>query len=143
MHPREEAKRNLVRQWVAKAEKDLSLAEHLIAEEAPYPEAIAFNAQQAAEKYLKAFLVQHQVEFPKTHNLGELLRLIAPIDPSLAESLADVIKLNPYGVEVRYPGDFPEVATEAVISAVGLAAKVRTAVLALLGPDLTQRYPED
>ncbi len=63
MHPREEAKRDLVRQWVAKAEKD--------------------------------------------------------------------------------PGDFPEVATEAVISAVGLAAKVRRAVLALLGPDLTQRCGED
>jgi hypothetical protein len=32
MKPREEAKRGLVRQWVLRAEKDFSLARHLVEE---------------------------------------------------------------------------------------------------------------
>jgi HEPN domain-containing protein len=30
-----------------------------------------FHAQQAAEKYIKAFLVRHQVEFPKLTILND------------------------------------------------------------------------
>jgi HEPN domain-containing protein len=35
----------------------------------------AFHCQQAAEKYLKAYLVRQQIEFRKTHALGHLLHL--------------------------------------------------------------------
>ena len=138
MKPPEEAKRDLVRQWVLKAEQDFALAQHLIAEEAPYLEAIGFNAQQSAGKYLKAFLVRHQLAFPKTHNLSELLRLVAGVDPWLAGSLREIIALNPYGVEVRYPGDFPEISADAAKAAFALAAKVRTSVLAFLDPYLEE-----
>ena len=60
MKPPEEVKRDLVRQWLTKAENDLGVARHLAAESG-YFTAVAFHAQQAAEKYLKAFLVEHQV----------------------------------------------------------------------------------
>jgi hypothetical protein len=36
---------------------------------------VSFHAQQAAEKSPKALLIRHQVDFGKTHNLGELLQL--------------------------------------------------------------------
>lgn len=45
MRPLEESKRDLVRQWVRKAEKDFALAEHLVLEGCFYGEAIGFNSQ--------------------------------------------------------------------------------------------------
>lgn len=92
---------------------------------APYLEAIGFHAQQAAEKSLKAFLVRYQIEFPKTHDLGELLDLTATVDSSFAGSLREVTILTPYGVGIRYPSDFPEMTRDDAQSAVELARKVR------------------
>jgi len=54
-------------------------------------------------------LTFNQIEFPKTHDLGALLDLVSPVDEPLAESLNDILLLNPYGVEVRYPGDMPKI----------------------------------
>jgi len=65
----EEVLRELVEQWLAKAEVDYRTAQRLMRDAEPIREAIAFHCQQAAEKYLKSFLVRHQVEFPKTHHL--------------------------------------------------------------------------
>ena len=59
-----------------RANEDLSLARHLLSE-GIYLRAVGFHAQQAAEKYLKAFLILRQVDFPKTHAMGKLLDYIA------------------------------------------------------------------
>src|SRR4030042_4183980 len=108
MTPRKAGKRRLLTQWLHKADTDLSLAEHLLSEDAAYPNAIAFHSQQASEKYIKAFLVWHEIDFPKTHDLEELLNVVRPVHAALAESLRDVIVLTPYGVELRYPSDRPD-----------------------------------
>ena len=52
-------------------------------------EVVAFHAQQAAVKALKAFRVWHQVEFPKTHDISRLLALGGSVESDLRESLAD------------------------------------------------------
>ena len=39
-------------------------------------EDLCFDAQQAAEKAIKALLVHRQVRFPKTHDLLDLLTLL-------------------------------------------------------------------
>jgi len=74
-----------VQSWVRKAEGDLRAAERLldIAQDDYF--ATAFHAQQAAEKFLKAFLVRHQIPFPKTHDIQHLLNLAAQHDPGLQE----------------------------------------------------------
>ncbi len=97
-----------------------------------FPSTVCFHSQQAAEKYLKAFLTHHQVEFPKTHAIDQLLDLIAPVNGNLSESLRDVIVLTSYGVDVRYPGDFPNVTGSDAQRAIQLAEKVRGSVLELL-----------
>jgi HEPN domain-containing protein len=139
MKPPDEVARELVRQWLAKAEKDYRLAEHLLAEQGPYLEAIGFNCQQAAEKYLKALLTLRQVPFPRTHNLGELLDLIATVDRGLADSLREITALNPYAVGYRYPAEFPEVTPEDARAAFDLAARVRGALLPVLEACLGQK----
>jgi len=127
MRPPDEVKRELVRQWLARADEDLGVAKVLLTEDAPYAAAAAFHAQQTAEKALKALLAWHQVEFPKTH-VGALLDLLATVDSPLAESLREAPTLNPYGVDVRYPGDIPPTTVRDAHRAVETAAKVRTAV---------------
>jgi HEPN domain-containing protein len=110
----------------------ISMADHLLAEGMTFPNAIAFHSQQAAEKYLKAFLVWHQVAFPKTHDLEEILDVVETIDAGLAASLRDVIILTPYGVELRYPGDRPDATPDTAREAVELARKVKDAVASRL-----------
>lgn len=137
----EEVKRELVRQWLAKAEEDFGVAKHLLSEDAPFFGAIGFHAQQAGEKFLKAVLVRHQIEFHKTHDLGELLDLIERVDPSMGRPLRDATGLNPYGVDIRYPADFPDMTLDDATKAVALAAKVREAVNTMLRSYLSE--PEE
>jgi len=129
MRPPEEVKRELIHQWLGKAEEDLEAAKILLAHEKPFLFAAGFHSQQAAEKYLKAFLTWRQIEFPKTHDLIQLLRLIGSANPALAADLKEITALNPYGVDIRYPGDVPDLAPQDARQAVELAEKAREKVL--------------
>jgi HEPN domain-containing protein len=139
MKPPEEVLRELVRQWVLKADLDYQGADQLLQSADPLRDIVAFHCQQAAEKYLKAFLVRRQVEFPKTHNLRELLDLISAVAPEMAVALEEAAILTPYGVDIRYPGDFPEVLPGQEAEVFQLASRVREAVMAALAPYL---WPE-
>ena len=130
--PPDQVRDEFVRQWLLKAEEDLNAAKSLITYGETFLSTVCFHSQQAAEKYLKAFLTNRQVEFPKTHAINQLLDLIAPVDSKLSESLRDVIVLTNYGVDVRYPGDLPSVTSSEAQQAIQLAEKVRRSVLELL-----------
>lgn len=132
MKPHEEVKRNLVSRWLERAHEDLGLARYLSQEDSPYLIAIGFHAQQAAEKYLKAFLSWVEIEFPKTHSIEHLLNLAASANPDLAHSLTASIKLTEYAVEFRYPGDLPAPVVAQAVEAVTLAEKVHEAILEAL-----------
>lgn len=126
---KEKIKRVFVKEWLGKAEEDFSLAEHLVAENTSYYAAIGFHAQQAAEKYLKAFLVDRQIEFPKTHDLAELLDRVSAVNTSMAESLNEITVLTSYGVGARYPADLPAISPDEAGRAVELAKMVRDAII--------------
>ena len=72
-------KKALVKQWVAKAENDLKTAK-IIANEKGLEDIACFHAQQAVEKFLKAYLTYREVRFPKTYNISYLLRLCCDVD---------------------------------------------------------------
>ncbi len=62
-----------------------------------------FHAQQAVEKALKALLIDHGVEFRRTHDLQLLADLIAEdLSLPLPVSDASLRRLTPFAVEVRY-----------------------------------------
>ena len=132
MRPPEEVKREVMEGWLSKAYSDIKVAEHLLSVGSTFSDAVMFHSQQAAEKYLKAFLTFTQVAFPKTHDLDELLDLVESVDAGLSSSLREVIVLTPYGVELRYPGDRPNASVGEAVEAVELARKVRDAVHAAL-----------
>lgn len=96
---------NLVKDWFRKADNDLRNAKIVIEAEKPPTDTVCFHCQQTAEKYLKGFLVHHNTEFEKEHDLDYLLDLCCQIDSSF-DSLRDIAEnLTPYAVESRYPGD--------------------------------------
>jgi HEPN domain-containing protein len=84
-----EVRRESVKKWIAKAEEDFETALNLMNQNWPFREIVAFHAQQAVEKYLKAFLIRHEIEFPKTHDIGALLELVGGVDPKAAADLHD------------------------------------------------------
>ena len=118
---------HLVRQWVEIAEEDLTNAEHTLTlhEHCPLT-TVCFHAQQCAEKYLKALLTFYAVPFPKTHDLLELLRLV-PETAALAIPLKEVIVINRYAIEARYPGDWEPITRAEAERAVTIARTVRLA----------------
>lgn len=68
---------------------------------------VGFHAQQAVEKALKAVLAFHGVEVPLTHNLAGLADLCAAEAATLPSSLAEIDRLTPFGVRLRY-GEFDD-----------------------------------
>jgi HEPN domain-containing protein len=140
--PEEIEVRGLVRQWIGKARKDADLVEHLAAEDR-HREALGYHAQQAAEKYLKALLVRHQILFPSTHDIGKVLALLRPTYPELAHALADTDWLTQFGVEIRYPGDYPEMLPGDEKKALALMRQARDAVMSLLDSYLSEELSPD
>lgn len=128
--------RGLVVKWVHKAETDLQACDYLLERPSVLGGIIAFHAQQGVEKYMKAALTWHQVEFPKTHDLGDLLTLLANEHASLRDELLQTVVLTDYGVETRYPGDLPDVTPEEAREAVRLAVHARDVIRAFLPTDL-------
>ena len=63
-----------------------------------------FDAQQCAEKYLKALLLVRDQAFPKTHDLLLLSELCAQAQVIVPISADLLDALSMYAVQVRYPG---------------------------------------
>ena len=61
--------------WFKKAEEDIYTAKLLLKETDSPVCIICFHSQQAAEKYLKAYLVVRNIDFPKTHDLKILINI--------------------------------------------------------------------
>ena len=128
MKPPEVIKTEFTREWIRKAESDFKTAAHLSESSPDLADGTAFHSQQAAEKYLKAFLVWHQIEFPKTHDIEALLKLAGKTDDKIPEILREAVILTPYGVDYRYPGEYPEVSRSDAERAFRLADHVRVEV---------------
>ena len=129
MRSRDEVIQDFTRQWFKKAETDLLAAQTLAEANSRDYFPSAFHSQQACEKFLKAYLVRHQIEFRKTHDLGHLLNLISRADPKIQDELNSCVWLTPYGVEFRYPGEFLDVNQATAREALAEAKKVRSAIL--------------
>ncbi|MBN1115396.1 MAG: HEPN domain-containing protein [Oligoflexia bacterium] len=66
---------------------------------------VAFHAQQAVEKVLKAVLEEKNIEILKVHNLVKIYHTIKPlISINIDEDM--LITLSGLYTDSRYPGDF-------------------------------------
>lgn len=92
-------------EFLAKAQGDLATARREQAVRVqPNHDAVCFHCQQAIEKLMKALLCERGVEFPRTHDLLLLLKLLLESGVEWSPASADLAMLMPGSVEGRYPG---------------------------------------
>jgi HEPN domain-containing protein len=130
-----------VGKWVSLAERDLRLARHLRDQPAlePYAQA-AFLAQQCVEKYLKAWLDLHEVEFPYSHNIARLRTLCEINGAKWAIGLDEADTLSAYAVNIRYPGEQEDIQAEEASLAVRIALKSLNDIRKILSAELSSMY---
>ena len=63
---------------------------------------IGFHAQQAVEKAVKAALVLHGVEFPRSHDLDFLLARAEGRGLGVPDRIEDAAWLTPWAAQLRY-----------------------------------------
>ena len=95
--------RMIADEWLKFAESDLKAARILSCHHPMQLEIICYHCQQATEKSLKAFLLFHECEPPKTHNLEYLVDSCKVICKDFVSIIAECEYLNPFGVQLRYP----------------------------------------
>ncbi len=98
-------KSEYIKNWLFRANEDIAVISSLVKSGTQYyTSTICYHAQQASEKFLKAYLVFHDVDFPKTHDLDFLLLECQNIDNKAF--IIELKSLTDFGVSVRYPDDF-------------------------------------
>jgi HEPN domain-containing protein len=91
-------------EWLNRARSNLARAKADIRVPGVYLEDLCFDAQQAAEKAIKAVLLKLGVPFPFIHDLGGLLDLIRKAGGTVPRSVRDAGRLTRFAVVTRYPG---------------------------------------
>lgn len=112
------------REWLRRARSNLTRAKTPSNDPQILLEDLCFDAQQAAEKALKAIAVALQIPFRKTHSLVELFDILGRAGVTIPDDVKEAAKLTVYAVETRYPGFYDEVDVEEYEEAVYLAERV-------------------
>ncbi len=111
-------------EWLNRAGSNVKRAREDVRLEGVYLEDLCFDAQQAAEKAIKAVLMHRGVEFPYVHDLGRLLTLLEESGMEVPEGVRAAETLTTYAVITRYPTLFEPVTEEQYREAVKLADAV-------------------
>lgn len=110
------------REWLNRAHSNLVLAKS--EKEGVYLEDLCFNAQQAAEKSIKALIMEYGVEFPYTHDIAELLTLVQKMGQQIPEFVKQGAALTRFAVFSRYPNIAPPINHVEYQEAVEIAEQV-------------------
>jgi HEPN domain-containing protein len=110
------------REWLNRARSNLARAK--AKRKGVYLEDLCFDAQQAAEKAIKALLIQLDVNFPYVHDLAELLTLVEKAGQAVPEPIKRVAELSRFAVFTRYPGIGPSIKEKEYRETVEIAVRV-------------------
>jgi HEPN domain-containing protein/predicted nucleotidyltransferase len=110
------------REWLNRARSNLAVARASIP--GAYREDLCFEAQQAAEKAIKAVMIRRNIEFPYVHDLEQLLRVLQEKGEDIPDGLWAVARLSRFAWADRYPGHAPEPTDEEFQDFVSLAEAV-------------------
>jgi len=109
-------------EWIARAKSSLVLAS--VKTPGVLFEDLCFQAQQAAEKALKAVFVARKIPYPYSHDINALLSGLEKHGIAIPETLWSAVTLTSYASDTRYPGITTPVTREEYIEAVRLAQHV-------------------
>jgi len=94
----------IVKDWLRRAKSNLERAKAGKVSRYVLYEDLCFDAQQCAEKSIKALLVFLDKEFPWTHSIEELLGIASDATVEIPEKIRKAVILTRYTVHIRYPG---------------------------------------
>ncbi len=115
------------REWLSFASADLRAAQLLLTDAAVPSRIACFHAHQAAEKAIKAVLIAESTPFRKTHDIVILVGL-APAQLATNLAAVDILVVQPWAVEGRYPGDLPDATPTEAAEVVTTAATILAVV---------------
>lgn len=107
VQPLNELEKELLRQWLRKAEGGLRVAERLADAPEDY-DAVVFHCPQAAAKYLKPRLALTGENPPRTHDLVRLLLTLQQAEAFATQEVDMAKLLTPFRVAIRYPSEEDE-----------------------------------
>lgn len=119
--------------WLRHARSDLALA-RTDPEGDILPATLCFHAQQAAEKSIKAVLIQAGLAIPRTHNIRTLLDLL-PANVRPPANADEASTLTAYAVMTRYPIETEPIDIEELTEALETADTVLSWAAALIESD--------
>lgn len=124
----------ILQNWLRIADNDVKSAISL--ERDSLLENACYHCQQAAEKYLKAYLIYAEIEYPRIHDLTRLVAIAKTVDVEF-EALEELaIILSDYATLYRYPTDMPVTCTkEDAIEAIEKAQRIREFVMGRIKSD--------
>ncbi len=122
-------------EWLRRAKSSLAKAQVGINIPDVYLEDLCFDAQQAAEKAIKALLIHLKQDFPYIHDLAALLARVEKAGLHVPDRIKKAAGLTDYAVATRYPGAFEPVTKEEYEEAVSIAKEVVVWVETILGED--------
>ncbi len=100
---REPSDAGLPHWWLEHARRDLAFARLAYETDLDFAEHVCFHAQQAAEKAVKAVLLERNVEYPYTHDLKKLVAEVTEHGMVVPPDVARADVLTRYAVKTRYP----------------------------------------
>ena len=124
--------------WLKRAKSNLALAQKTQKDEYEifggeiFFEELCFELQQCVEKSFKALLLKNDIEFPKTHSIDQLIKLLKLNSVEIPENILDASMLTQYAVRTRYPDDIRRINEEEYIEALKIATKVYDWVSSLI-----------
>jgi len=98
-------KKEEIREWHKYGLNDYNTAVFLQNMTPPPLEIICYHCQQAAEKYLKSFLVLKNEPVMKTHDLSFLAEICIKIDSDFESIIQSCEELTDYRISTRYPSN--------------------------------------
>ena len=110
------------REWLNRARSNLVRAKTRVP--GAYLEDLCFDAQQAAEKAIKAVMILRDIEFPYVHDLDRLLTVLEEDGEPIPVAVRRALELTRYAVVSRYPMGVRPVSEREYLEATDIAEEV-------------------
>ncbi|MBI5699492.1 HEPN domain-containing protein [Candidatus Saganbacteria bacterium] len=121
-----------VKEWLKKAREDFDFASSILPDTTFFAQ-VCFHFQQSAEKYLKAYIIERDLEFKKIHDLRKLLKICEKANQLFSELTNECDFLSPFYIDTRYPVHWPSsVSQKETLAAQEAARKIKDFVEKLL-----------
>lgn len=127
----------VVLEWLYRADQDIGFVKvNLNSNELKYFDPLCFFSQQAAEKYLKVYIIKYNLQFSKIHDLLKLLNICIKHDNSFSTLRDDCEYLNSFYIETRYGDEIFAISSrEQAENAFSHAEKIQSFIRNKLGID--------